>query len=124
MIEKYEIMLSAKKGEIGVRSIEFLKMNFENGQYYPRPHIAEELLKFAEENLTTKQIQQLLGIANYLRDIISHVSNHTSQLSKLLKKHPPVWGTDYTLAVQILKRIAQHPPPLKILDKGLRTTIK
>ncbi|XP_028798734.1 uncharacterized protein LOC114754141 [Neltuma alba] len=120
IIEKYGIMLSAKKGEIGVKSIEFLGMHFENGQYYPGPHIIEELLKFPDDNLTTKQIQQFLGIINYLRDFIPHVSNHTSQLSKLLKKNPPAWGTEQTSAVKTLKRIAQQPPPLKIPDKGLR----
>ncbi|KAH9752102.1 hypothetical protein KPL71_014562 [Citrus sinensis] len=91
-----------------------------NGQYQPGPHIATELLKFSATNLTKKQIQQFLGIVNYVRDFIPKVAIHTSQLSRILKKLCPPWGPAQTETVKQLKVIAQSPPPLKIPSTGQR----
>ncbi|KAL0444673.1 UNVERIFIED_CONTAM: polyprotein [Sesamum latifolium] len=85
-------MLSDKKSFIGQPNIDFLGMKFVDGKYQPGPHITQELLKFPEENLTVKEIQQFLGIVNYIKDFIPQCSLYTSQLSKLLKKEPPPWG--------------------------------
>ncbi len=43
-----------------------------------------------------------------------HISVHTSQLSKMLKKNVPPWGPEQMAAVKALKAEAQHPSPLKI----------
>ena len=89
-------------------------MVLKDGHYHPRPHIAAELLKFPDIDLTKKQIQQFVGIVNYVRDFIPKVAVHTSQLSCMLKKTAPPWGPAQTDAVKQLKKIAQSPPPLKI----------
>ncbi|KAH9792609.1 hypothetical protein KPL71_004192 [Citrus sinensis] len=41
-------------------------------------------------------------------------------LSALLKKNPPSWNNNHTLAVTMLKQIAQNPPPLKLITDGRR----
>ena len=82
-------MLSEKKSMIGLKEIEFLGMFISNGQYRPGPHLASQLLDFPDSNLTHKQIQQFLGIVNYIRDFIPRVSHYTSVLSVHLKKKPP-----------------------------------
>ena len=79
-------MLSEKKSSIGKESIDFLGMVLKDDHYHPGPHIAEELTKFPDTDLNKKQIQQLLGIVNYLRDFIPKVAVHTSNLSCMLKK--------------------------------------
>jgi len=61
-------------------------MVIKDGQYQPGPHITVELLKFSDTHLNRKQIQQFLGIVNYVRDFIPKVAIHTSQLSRMLKK--------------------------------------
>ena len=38
----------------------------------------------------------------------------------MLKKSAPPWGPSQTTAVQHLKQIAQHPPPLRIPTNGQR----
>ncbi|KAH9649259.1 hypothetical protein KPL70_025917 [Citrus sinensis] len=91
-----------------------------DGQYQPSPHIAIELLKFPDTHLNRKQIQQFLGIVNYVRDFIPKVTIHTSQLSRMLKKQCPPWGPTQTEAVKQLKVIAQAPPPLRIPTSGQR----
>jgi len=106
--DRHGIMLSEKKIHLAQKEIDFL------GMHLPQPHIAEELINFPDENLTVKQIQQFLGILNYIRDFIPHAAKYTSLLSKLLKKNPPPWGPEQTKAIQELKKIAQTFPALKI----------
>ncbi|KAL5568953.1 hypothetical protein UlMin_025528 [Ulmus minor] len=86
--EQYGVMLSEKKMLMGQSKIEFLGMNLFNGQYEAQPHIAQELLKFPDESLTKIQVQQFLGIVNYLRDFFPNLSKLTSPLSRMLKKNP------------------------------------
>lgn len=85
-------MLSEKKSNIGKESIDFLGMILKDGHYHPGPHIAAELLKFPDIDFTKKQIQQFLGIVNYVRDFIPKVAVHTSKLSGMLKKTAPPRG--------------------------------
>nr|KYP73221.1 polyprotein [Cajanus cajan] len=116
----YGIMFSEKKIQLAQREIDFLGMKFSQGTYQPQPHIAEELLNFPEGNITVKQIQQFLGIINYIRDFIPKIARYTSPFSKMLKKDPPPWGSEQTQAVQEIKKIAQDPPALKIPGDGKR----
>ena len=95
-------------------------MIIKDGHYQPGKHIAQELLHFPDQQITKKQIQQFLGIINYIRDFIPHVDHHTNQLSALLKKKPPEWNDNHTLVVTTLKTIAQNPPPLKLITDGKR----
>ncbi|GKA27100.1 putative reverse transcriptase domain, viral movement protein [Tanacetum coccineum] len=61
LVTKYGIMLSKKKMEIGVTTIQFLGMEISDGKYQPQPHVAQELLKFPNELSSKKMIQQFLG---------------------------------------------------------------
>ncbi|KAH9792704.1 hypothetical protein KPL71_004236 [Citrus sinensis] len=120
IVQAHGIMLSEKKSSVGKESIDFLGMVIKDGQYQPGPHIAIELLKFPDTHLNRKQIQQFLGIVNYVRDFIPKVAIHTSQLSRMLKKQCPPWGPAQTEVVKKLKVIAQSPPPLRIPTSGQR----
>ncbi|KAH9716893.1 hypothetical protein KPL71_021627 [Citrus sinensis] len=114
------IMLLAKKSTIATDNIEFLGMIIKDGHYQPRKHIAQELLHFPYQQLSKRQIQQFLGIINYIRDFIPHVDHYTHHLSALLKKKPPEWNADHTVAITTLKQIAQNLPPLKLITDGKR----
>ncbi|KAH9698127.1 hypothetical protein KPL71_023895 [Citrus sinensis] len=120
IVQAHGIMLSKKKSSVGKESIDFLGMVIKDGQYHPGPHITIELLKFSDTHLNRKQIQQFLGIVNYVPDFIPKVTIHTSQLSCMLKKYCPPWGPTQTEAVKQLKVIAQSPPPLRIPTSGQR----
>ncbi|KAH9657971.1 hypothetical protein KPL70_023296 [Citrus sinensis] len=120
IIQSHGIMLSAKKSTIATDNIEFLGMIIKDGHYQPGKHIAQELLHFPDQQLSKRQIQQFLGIINYIRDFLPHVDHHTHHLSALLKKKPPEWNADHTRAVTTLKQIAQNPPPLKLITDGKR----
>ncbi|KAH9752180.1 hypothetical protein KPL71_014599 [Citrus sinensis] len=120
IIQSHGIMLSAKKSTIAVDNIKFLGMIIKDGHYQPGKHIAQELLHFPDQQLSKRQIQQFLGIINYIRDFLPHVDHHTHHLSALLKKQPPEWNADHTAAVTTLKQIAQNPPPLKLITDGKR----
>ncbi|KAK0608500.1 hypothetical protein LWI29_031667 [Acer saccharum] len=111
-------MLSEKKSIVGRSEIEFLGMHISNGQYRPSPHFAVRLLDFPDSDLNVHQVQQFLGIVNYVRDFIPHVSHYTSVLSTLLKKRPPPWSSSHTEAILKLKEISQSPPALTIPSSG------
>ena len=113
-------MLSEKKSFIGQSQIDFLGMKFVDGKYQPGPHISQELKHFPDENLSRKEIQQFLGIVNYIKDFLPQSSKYTSQLSKLLKKNGPPWCPNQTLAVKKLKQLCEDLPPLKIPSSGKR----
>ena len=57
IVQEHGIMLSENKNSIGKESIDFLGMVIKDGHYQPGLHIAPELLKFSDTNLTKKQIQ-------------------------------------------------------------------
>ncbi|KAL0796027.1 hypothetical protein Bca101_067404 [Brassica carinata] len=57
-------------------------------------HLATTLLDFPDENLTKRQIQQFLGVINYVSDFIPHLSRLTRPLQKMLTKNSPQWQTD------------------------------
>nr|GFA09470.1 RNA-directed DNA polymerase homolog [Tanacetum cinerariifolium] len=59
LVTKYGIMLSEKKMEVGVTTIQFLGMEISDGRYQPQPHVAQELLKFPDELSSQKMIQWL-----------------------------------------------------------------
>ncbi|KAH9716851.1 hypothetical protein KPL71_021595 [Citrus sinensis] len=120
ILQSHGIMLSAKKSIIATDNVEFLGMIIKDGHYQPGKHIAQELLHFPDQQLSKRQIQQFLGIINYIRDFIPHVDRYTHHLSALLKKKPPEWNADHTIAVTTLKQIAQNPPPLKLITDGRR----
>ncbi|KAH9697986.1 hypothetical protein KPL71_023827 [Citrus sinensis] len=120
IVQSHGIMLSAKKSTIATDNIEFLGMLIKDGHYQPGKHIAQELLHFPDQHLSKKQVQQFLGIINYIRDFIPHVDHYTHHLSALLKKKPLEWNADHTIAVTTLKQIAQNPPPLKLITDGKR----
>ncbi|KAH9680166.1 hypothetical protein KPL71_026448 [Citrus sinensis] len=118
ILQSHGIMLSAKKSIIATDNVEFLGMIIKDGHYQPGKHIAQELLHFPDQQLSKRQIQQFLGIINYICDFIPHVDHYTHHLSALLKKKPPEWNADHTFAVTTLKQIAQNPPPLKLITDG------
>ncbi|KAK8999794.1 hypothetical protein V6N11_065290 [Hibiscus sabdariffa] len=106
--------------KIAQQEIEFLGMHLKEGRYHPGSHIAQEWLKFPDDNLSKKQILQFLGIVNYLRDFLPKISRYTNPLRKMLKKDPPQWSTAQTKVVKILKEKLQHLPPLQIPSEGKR----
>ena len=56
---------------IGQSSINFLGVNISDGKYTLQPHIASSLAEFPDKLINAKQIQQFLGIVNYMSDFFS-----------------------------------------------------
>ncbi|GJR02302.1 hypothetical protein Tco_0525286 [Tanacetum coccineum] len=114
LVTKYGIMLSEKKMEVGVTTIQFLGMEIFDGKYQPQPHVAQELLKFPNELSSQKVIQQFLGLVNYMADFLPKLSHHTALLFPMLKKSSPQWTPRQTKAVKAIKCLAEKMPPLKM----------
>ncbi|PKI71203.1 hypothetical protein CRG98_008378 [Punica granatum] len=88
-----------------------------NGQYQPEPHVAQELLKYPEESLTKKKIQQFLSTVNFLRDFLPKIAKLTCPLEKMLKD-ASAWSPTQTKAIKELKAQLQSLPPLQIRFTG------
>ena len=112
LVKSQGIMLSEKKMVIGQSSIDFLGVNISYGKYTLQPHIANFLGEFSNKLTSAKQIQQFLGIANYMSEFIPKVSRYRNCLAQLLKKSPPEWNFAHTKVVQQLKRLSEKLPPL------------
>jgi len=93
-------------------------MVFANNAYTPGTHIAKELQKFQDDPLTRKQIQQFLGIVQYLRNFIPQVAQMTRPLQLMLKKDADSWTEKQTRAVRKLKTTTQNPSALVIPSTG------
>jgi hypothetical protein len=113
-------MLSESKMLICQKEIEFLGMVFTDGAYTPGAHIAEELQKFSDGPLTRKQVQQFLGIVQYLRNFIPRVAQMTRPLQLMLKKDADPWTEKQTQAVRQLKTTTQNLSTLVIPSTGHR----
>nr|XP_009790641.1 PREDICTED: uncharacterized protein LOC104238068 [Nicotiana sylvestris] len=84
------------------------------GKLSPGPYICQELLKFPDTSLTTKQIQQFLGVVNYVKDSIPNISTYISLLTKMLKKNALSWGKKQDEAVREIKEISKDVKSLYI----------
>ncbi|KAM7510453.1 hypothetical protein LguiB_009328 [Lonicera macranthoides] len=114
------IMLSERKMVIGKTEIEFLGMIIKNGKFQLQPHISRDLQSFPDKLTSKTQIQQFLGLVNYMSQFIPKVSKHTAPLTALLKKSPPQWSEAQTAAVKALKALTSQLPNLQIPSDGQR----
>ncbi|KAL4556459.1 hypothetical protein LXL04_039112 [Taraxacum kok-saghyz] len=73
-----------------------------------------ELVHFPDELRSQKEIQQFLGVVNYMSDFLPKLSTHTVWLFPMLKKNPPTWSKRQTEVVREIKKLADVMPPLKI----------
>ena len=100
------------------QEILFLGMKIANGTCTPEQHVGQSVKDFPEENLSKTQVQQFLGIVNYVREFIPKAAKHINPLTKMLKKTPPLWGSSQTQAIQKLKEILQQLQTLYIPSQG------
>ena len=118
LVKSQGIMLSQKKMVIVQSSINFLVVNILDGRYTLQAHIAASLGEFPNKLTSAKQIQQFLGIVNYMSDFIPKISRYRNCLAQLLKKSPPDWNSIHTEAIQQLKKLAEKLPSLQIPGPG------
>ena len=118
LVKSQGIMLLENKMVIGQSSIDFLGVNISDGKYTLQPHIVVSLGEFPDKLTNAKQIQQFLGIVNYMSDFIPKVSKYRNCLAQLLKKSPLEWNFVHTEAIQQLKKLAEKLPLLQIPGQG------
>ena len=57
LLHKYGIMISPTKCQVGHSQIDFFGMKIDNKQFTLQPHIASQLTRFPDENLSNTQLQ-------------------------------------------------------------------
>lgn len=118
ILQKYGIMLSMKKMLIAIIKVDFLGMYISNGQYSLQPHIYKSLQEFLDKLTSVKQIQQFLGLVNYMVDVIPKIAKYRGSLSQLLKKKSAPWNQSHITVVHHLKHLSNKLPPLQISGNG------
>ncbi|OMO73225.1 hypothetical protein COLO4_27205 [Corchorus olitorius] len=100
---------------IGTSEIGFLGMHLKEGKYVAQPHIGQALQDFPDENLTKKQIQQFLGIVNYMSDFLPNLAKISNPLRIMLKENPPQWSQKQTTAqmLDVKKKTVPNPQLLR-----------
>lgn len=53
--------------------------------YELQPYIVKQFLDFPDENFTAKQVQQFLGVINYMAEFVSKLASIIKPLQLLLK---------------------------------------
>ncbi|CAA3021493.1 reverse transcriptase [Olea europaea subsp. europaea] len=91
--------------DIGVSEIDFLKMHIKDGQYSLQPHVGQESLKFPNTDLSKKEVQQFLGIENYMANFVDRLSPVIKPLQNMLKKNATPWSSKLTEAVRKIKKM-------------------
>lgn len=104
--------------QICQNKIDFVGMIFNDGQYTPSLYIALKLDKFLDSQLSIKQVQQFLGIVNYLGNFISYVTRLTKPLQQMLKKDSPPWSKKQTIFVKQLNKVTKQLPLISIPSDG------
>ena len=89
--------------QIRLEEIDFLGLHVKDGRIILQPHIVEKISQFLDELLSRKQIQQFLGIINYVTYHIQNLSKLTSQVLKHLKKISSLWLAEATKAIKKVK---------------------
>lgn len=120
LTKQFGVTLSQKKMVIGVSEIDFLGMHIKDGQYSLQPHVGQELLKFADTDLSKREVQQFLGIVNYMADFVDHLTPIIRPLQNMLKKDAPPWSSKQIEAVRKIKQNVQELSALSIPTNGKR----
>lgn len=89
LLLQHEIMLSRKKCIFIFDKIEFLGMTILKRSYKLQQHIAKQLLDFLDENFTAKQVQQFLGVINYMVEFVPKLASIIKLLQVMLRKDTP-----------------------------------
>lgn len=120
LLQQYGIMLSQRKCVFFATKIDFLRMTISNGSFELQPHISHQLLNFPDKDFSPKQVQQFLGIVNYMAEFIPKLASIIKPLQLLLKKDAPPWKDTHTKSVRQLKEMAKTLPSLHIPSSGKR----
>lgn len=92
-------MVSQRKMVLAQQSVSLLGMEFVQGHYKPGTYIAEELLKFPEENLNCQTGSTIPWYCELSLRIYSRTVKDIHALTKMLSKDPPPWTQAQTQAI-------------------------
>ena len=106
---------SRKKSEFFAKSMDMLGHIIDEERLKALP---EKIVRI--ETLTTprnkKQLQEFLGVVNYISQFIPHLASITAPLTSLTGTEEFVWTTTHDQAMETVKRAAAHNESIQPLD--------
>jgi len=116
-LNSVNLTISSEKSHIGFRQIVLLGHVYDGSTIRPEP---SKITAFAKIPIpsTGKQIESLLGSANYLRDFIPNYSTICAPLEKLrkLRKLDSHWNEECAKSFETLKKVLSQAPVLSSPD--------
>ena len=113
-VYKHGLVLSQSKMEIGKTEIDFLGFSIQKGQIILQKHVLNVFNHFPDHILDKVQLQRFLGRINYIRPFYRGQASDIHVPQQRMKKNPPKWSKNMTLAVQTIKTRVQNLPTLSL----------
>ena len=118
-----KLRLRASKCRLFQKSVEFLGFIVSNEGIKTCRHIVDAVLNFPTPR-NVKEVQRLLGIANYYRTFIKSHSQILSPIINLTRKGVPFqWTEDCQTAFETIKERLTTPPVRNYFDPRLPTVL-
>lgn len=114
IVKKNGLVVSARKTKLFQTIVRFLGHNIELGTIIPIDRAIEFADKFPDEIKDKTQLQRILGSLNYVADFYKELAQDAKPLFQRLKKNPPEWSAEHTLAVKRIKGQVKSLPCLAI----------
>ncbi|XP_028104274.1 uncharacterized protein LOC114303333 [Camellia sinensis] len=114
------LVISAPKMQLFQTTVRYLGHNISNGSIIPINRSIKFASKFPDEIKDKTQLQRFLGSLNYIRDYYYQLSADANVLYTRLRKNPPPWNEEHTLAVKRLGGILKQFNPNTKKEKLLR----
>ena len=104
MLLKKLLVVSARKVKLFQTGIRFLGDNIKNGSIIPIDRAIVFGEKFPDKIIDKNQLQRFLGCLNYISEFCEKLAYLAKPLYERLRKSPPAWTKEHTLAVQQIKQ--------------------
>ncbi|XP_028051189.1 uncharacterized protein LOC114255842 [Camellia sinensis] len=117
-------VISAPKMQLFQTTVRYLGHNISNGSIIPINRSIEFASKFPDEIKDKTQLQRFLGSLNYIRDYYHQLSADANILYTRLRKNPPPWDEEHTLAVRRIKAKVQQIPCLQLRNPNWKKIVE
>ena len=114
VVKKAGLVVSARKVKLFQTGIRFLGHNIKNGSIIPIDRAIIFGEKFPDEIKDKNQLQRFLGCLNYISEFCEKLAYLAKPLYERLRKFPPAWTKEHTLAVQQIKQKIKEIPCLSL----------
>ena len=115
-LRKDGLLVNPSKSDLICKEVEILGHKISNKGIFPDYQKIDKVTEWPTPK-TKRQIQQFMGLVNYLRKFIPNLAPHATVLTRLTRKNIPFkWTTIEQTAFEMIKNLTKNCLSLKPLD--------